>query len=225
MKLALDAILHRKQAEYLDSLLPARDPVARSLEADAAAHDVPIVDPEVGRFLQIVALSIGAQRILEIGTATGYSGLHLLRALPGDGELVTIDVDETRQRIARDHWHEAGVAEKATLVLGPALETLPTIDGPFDLVFIDAIKTEYQAYLDLALPKLRAGGLVIADNTLQGGKVAKNKEDDASTVAVLAFNAYVMEHPELLSLILPLGDGLLYAVKVAGLTTTAAGLP
>ncbi len=212
MKRSVDGILHADQAEYLDRLLPERDEVARALEADAGRNDVPIVDPEVGRFLQLAALSIGARRVLEVGTATGYSGLHFLRALPPDGELVTIDVDAERQRTARDYWRQAGLADQARMVLGPALEVIPTLAPPFDLVFLDALKPEYQGYLDLSLPLLRRGGLVIADNVLWGGDVARGEHDE-DTDALRAFNAYAMRHPQLLSVILPLGDGLLYAVK------------
>ena len=208
----VDSILRQEQAEYLESLLPERDEVFQSLEADADQNSVPIVDPELGRFLQIAALSVGARRVLEIGTATGYSGLHFLQVLPADGELVTIDVSEERQRIARDHWRQAGVSERATTLLGPAIDLLPTVEGPFDLLFLDAIKSEYRRYLDLALPLLRPGGLVIADNVLWGGRVARGEHAD-DTDALRAFNAYAMEHPELLSIILPLGDGVLYAVK------------
>ena len=212
MKQAADAILHGELAEYLDNLLPERDEVAQALEADAARNDVPIVDPEVGRFLQLAALSVSARRVLEIGTATGYSGLHFLRALPADGELVTIDIDAERQRTARDYWRQAGLAEQARLMLGAALEIIPTLSPSFDIVFLDAIKLEYQGYLDLALPLLRRGGLVIADNVLWGGRVAHD-EQEANAEALRAFNVYTMRHPQLLSVILPLGDGLLYAVK------------
>ena len=214
MKGVIDAILHREQAEYLERLVPERDEVARALEADADLNNVPIVDPEVGRFLHIAALSINARRVLEVGTATGYSGLHLLRALPVGGELVTIDISADRQRIARDHWREAGVADRATFLLGPALEIIPSATGPFDLLFIDAIKTEYQGYLDLALPKLRLGGIVIADNVLWKGRVALG-DRDADSDALRDFNAYAIGHPQLTATVLPVGDGLLYGVKTA----------
>ncbi len=212
MKAADDAILHAAQAVYLEQLLPARDPVAQHVEAHAAEYGVPIVDPEVGRFLQITAQAIQAQRVLEIGTATGYSGLHLLRGMGPGGELVTIDVDADRQQTARDYFRQAGVADRVTFVLGPALEMIPTVQGPFDLLFLDAIKHEYRAYLDLALPLLRAGGIVIADNVLRAGKVAGH-EHDPMLDALRDFNHYAMNHPELMALVLPLGDGLLYAVK------------
>jgi caffeoyl-CoA O-methyltransferase len=214
MKQSVDAIVQREQALYLESLLPERDAVAQSLEGDADTHGVPIVDPEVGRFLRIAAMSIGARRILEVGTATGYSGLHFLQALPIGGELVTIDISAERQQLAREHWERAGVQASATTRLGPALEVIPTLEGPFDLLFLDAIKSEYSRYLDLALPLVRTGGLIIADNVLMGGRVAAGERDD-DIDALRAFNAYTMEHPALLSVILPLGDGLLYAVKTA----------
>lgn len=213
MKIAADAIIRSEQAAYLERLLPPRDAVASDLEADAARHDVPIVDPEIGRFLEMTARAIRARRILEVGTATGYSGLHLARGLAADGELVSIDVDPARQETAMQHFRQAGVAERVTLLLGPALEQLPTVTGSFDLVFLDAIKTEYRQYLDLALPLLRTGGIVIADNVLKEGKVALDDEHDEALDAIRDFNAYAMSHPELLTLILPFGDGLLYAVK------------
>ncbi|HEY0738077.1 MAG TPA: O-methyltransferase [Herpetosiphonaceae bacterium] len=213
MKIAADAILRPEQAAYLDSLLPSRDAVAGDLEADAAQHDVPIVDPEIGRFLEMTAIAIGARRILEVGTATGYSGLHLARGLADGGELVTIDVDPARQETARQHFAQAGVAERVTLLLGPALEQLPNVTGSFDLVFLDAVKTEYRQYLDLALPLLRTGGVVIADNVLSGGRIAHADEHNETLDAIRDFNTYAMSHPQLLSVILPFGDGLLYAVK------------
>lgn len=212
MKSASDAILQADQAAYLDALLPPRDAVAQELEADAAAHDVPIVDPETGRFLTITARAIGARRVLEIGTATGYSGLHLLRGMGSGGELVSIDVDEQRQATARSHFQRADVASRATLLLGPALEVIPTLGGSFDLIFLDAVKQEYRSYLDLALPLLRPQGVLLADNVLRAGRIARDEHDEVLD-ALRDFNSYAMEHPQLSALVLPLGDGLLYAIK------------
>ncbi len=212
MKAAADAILRSEQATYLEQLLPPRDQIAQQLEADAAHNGVPIVDPEVGRFLEITARAMHTTRVLEIGTATGYSGLHLLRGMDS-GELVTIDVDAQRQQIARDHFRQAGLVDYATFLLGPALDLLPTLQGPFDLLFLDAIKTEYREYLDLALPMLRVGGVVVADNVLRAGQVAGDEHDETLD-ALREFNQYMMHHPLLLSLVLPLGDGLVYAVKI-----------
>jgi predicted O-methyltransferase YrrM len=212
LKAAPDAILRPEQAAYLDRLLPPRDAIARDLESDAQRNNVPIVDPEVGRLLEMTARAVKAQRILEIGTATGYSGLHLARGMAANGELVSIDVDPERQRIAQEHFEQAGLRERVTLLLGPAIEVIPTLVGPFDLIFLDAIKTEYRSYLDLTLPLLRPNGIVIADNVLRGGDIAQDKHDETLD-ALRGFNSYAMSHPQLMALILPLGDGLLYAVK------------
>ncbi len=214
MKTAADAILRSNQAVYLDQLLPARDRIAAELEHDAAQHDVPIVDPEVGRFLEMTARACGARRILEIGTATGYSGLHLARGIGRDGELVTIDVDAERQETARRAFERAGLGGCLTLMHGPALDVLHSVRGPFDVLFLDAIKTEYRAYLDLALPLLRVGGVVVADNVLRAGKVASDERSELLD-ALRDFNRYAMAHPQLMALILPVGDGILYAVKLA----------
>jgi predicted O-methyltransferase YrrM len=211
MKDSIGKILREEQEQYLVALLPARDPVAAGIEADADQHQVPIVDPEVGRFLYIAARSIQARRVLEVGTATGYSGLWLARALPEGGKLVTIDVNPARQARAREAWAAAGVAERVETITGPALEVLPTLSGPFDLLFIDALKDEYQQYFDLALPLLRPGALVLVDNVLWKGRVATGEHDE-ETDAIRDFNAYTMSHPRLTAVILPLGDGVLYAV-------------
>jgi predicted O-methyltransferase YrrM len=204
-----NSILYAEQQQYILSLLPPRRGPAAAQEAYAAAHGVPIVNAETGQFLFVTARAIGARRILELGTATGYSGLHLARALPSDGRLVTIDVDPERQRMARAHWAEAGVADQVETILGKALDVLPTLRGPFDLLFIDAIKPEYRAYLDLALPLLRSGAVVLADNVLWSGRVARG-EDDESSNALRDFNRYATSHPRLDAVIVPIGDGVLY---------------
>lgn len=206
-----NSILYPEQQQYITSLLPPRQGPAAAQEAHAAAHDVPIVNPETGQFLFVTARAIGARRILELGTATGYSGLHLARALPPGGRLVTIDVDPERQRIARGHWAEAGVADRVETLLGKALDVLPTLDGPFDLLFIDAVKPEYRSYLDLALPLLRPGAVVLADNVLWSGRVARDARDE-STAALRDFNRYATSHPRLDAVIVPIGDGVLYGV-------------
>jgi predicted O-methyltransferase YrrM len=211
MKDSIGKILREEQEQYLEALLPARDPVAAAIEADADQHRVPIVDSEVGRFLYIAARGIQARRVLEVGTATGYSGLWLARALPEGGKLVTIDVNPARQQRARESWAAAGVADRVETICRPALEVLPTLSGPFDLVFIDALKEEYQQYFDMALPLLRPGALVLVDNVLWKGRVAAGEHDE-ETDAIRDFNAYTMSHPRLTAVILPLGDGVLYAV-------------
>lgn len=217
MKGRPDGILHRVQADYLERLLPARTGAAAELEDWARREGVPIVDPEVGRFLEQVARAIRARRVLEVGTAIGYSTLFLARGLEPGGRVVTIDVDPRRQAIAREHLAKDGLADRAEFVLAPGLEAIPRLEGPFDLLFLDAIKEEYQGYLDLALPKIRPGGVVVCDNLLWSGQVAGEivKEDErSSTLALRAFDPAFTRHPQLLAQILSFGDGVGFAVKV-----------
>lgn len=214
MRNSLDAIT-LTDLEYLDRLHPPLDAVLRRIDEAGGGEDIPVVGTAVGRFLHVSIAAARARRVLEVGTAIGYSALWMGRALPDDGELVTIDIDRVRQQRARDAWREAGVRASLRLVNGPALQMLPTLRGPFDAVFIDAVKKEYQAYLEGAMPLLRAGGLVLVDNLLWSGRVSGSRPDDGSedTAAIREFNRAFLSDPRLVATILPLGDGLGFAVK------------
>ena len=161
MKAKLDAILHREQAEYLDGLLPPSDALLAEMESYAAEHRVPIADREVALFLEITARAINAKRALECGMAIGYSVIHLLRGMPADGRVVTIDPSDEMITAAKGYFTRAGIGERVQIEKGYALEVIPQLNETFDLVFIDAVKEEYRGYLDLSLPKLRTGGVVI----------------------------------------------------------------
>lgn len=216
MKGVPDGILHRTQAEYLERLLPPRAGAAAALESQARGARVPIVDPEVGRFLEQIAVATGARRALEVGTAIGYSTLFLARGVGAGGTVVTIDVDPERQEVARGALRADGILDRVEFVLEPGLQAIPNCRGPFDLLFLDAIKEEYRGYLDLALPLLRKGGVVICDNLLWSGQVAGNiiKEDErSSTLALREFNPYFTNHPALLAQVLSFGDGVGFGVK------------
>jgi caffeoyl-CoA O-methyltransferase len=214
MKHGQASILHPEQAAYLDRLLPPRDPLLREMEDQGARENVPISDPEVGRLLGVLARATGARRILEIGTAIGYGALCLARGAP-EARVVTIDKDPERLATARGYLERAGVASRVELIEGAALDVLYRLEGPFDFVYIDAVKTEYRRYLDLVLPRLRVGGLIVVDNLLWGGLVAAPpEEDDRDADALRAFNGYLMMHPQLQSVVLPLGDGLGLATKI-----------
>jgi caffeoyl-CoA O-methyltransferase len=212
MKARIDAIIQREQAEYLDQLLPPGDPLLVEMEAYAADHRVPIADREVARFLEITARATGARKALEIGMAIGYSVVHLARGMGAEGLIVTIDPSEEMIRAASGYLERAGLLGQVRIEKGKALEVMPHLTETFDLLFIDALKEEYIQYLDLGLPRLRAGGVVIVDNLLWGGKVA-GKDTEASTVALREFNPYFVNHPQLRAEVLPVGDGLGYAVK------------
>lgn len=217
MKGIFDGILQHAQAQYLNRILPKREGVLAKMEAQAAEKKVPIVDAEVGLFLDQLVRMMGAKRVLEVGTATGYSSIYIARALPKDGKLITIDIDPSRIALAKENFREAGVLDRIEALQGPGLEMIPKAKGPFDLVFLDAIKEEYQGYVERALPQLRIGGLLICDNLLWSGQVADKivKEDErSSTLALREFNPWFVNHPQLLAQVLPLGDGTGFAIKL-----------
>ncbi len=213
MKAKLDAIIQHDQAEYLDQLLTQNDPLLAEMESYAAEHSVPIADREVARFIEITARITGARKALEIGMAIGYSVVHLARGMGEQGRVVTIDPSDEMISAATGYLNRAGLIDRVEIKRGKALEVMPHLDETFDLLFIDAVKEEYSQYLDLGLPRLRTGGVVIVDNLLWGGRVATG-DTESSTVALREFNPYFINHPQLLAEVLPVGDGLGYAVKL-----------
>lgn len=223
MKERADAILRPAQAAYLERTLPPRDSLLQEMERLAAEQEVPISDPEVGYFLQAMASALDARRILEIGTAIGYGAICLARGAE-QATVVTIDHDAGRLAQAAEFLERAGVRDRVELVEGEALERLADLDGPFDLVYLDARKADYRRYLDRSLPLLRKGGLVVADNLLWGGRVADPElEQDESAEALRSFNGYLLMHPQLTAVILPLGDGLGVASKRQAVMTELGG--
>ncbi len=231
MKQGIGKILRPGQEVYLERLLPPRSAILAEMEERARQGDVPVSDPETGRLLTILARSTGARRILEIGTAIGYGVLCLASGAP-DAHIVSIDVDAERLATARAYLERAGVAERVELLQGAALDLLPRLEGPFDLVYIDAVKREYRRYLDLVLPRLRVGGMIVADNLLWRGEVAEPSDSDsdpddpeerAQADALRAFNGYLMMHPQLQALVLSLGDGVGIATKTRPLRSEIDG--
>ena len=172
MKDRLGAILRPDQERYLDRLLPPRDAVLAEIDAAAADEDIPISDPEVGRLLEVLAATTGAKRIVEVGTAIGYGTLCLARGAP-EARVVTLDKDGERLARARAWLQRAGVAERVELVEGEALAVVDQLEGPFELAYVDAVKTDYRRYLDRLLPKMALGGLLVFDNLLWKGQVAE----------------------------------------------------
>ncbi len=217
MKARLDAIVQREQAEYLEHLLPHSTGLQAEMEEYAAQHRVPIADREVALFLEITARAMKARRVLEIGMAIGYSVLHLARAMPEDGLVVTIEPSDEMIRLAEGYLRRAGLLDRVRIERGRALEVMPRLKETFDIVYLDAVKEEYSAYLDLAVPMLREGGVVIADNVLWGGQVAgeiRSADQTASTQALRAFNQHLVHHPQLRAEVLSFGDGIGYGVKI-----------
>lgn len=217
MKARVDAIIQREQAEYLNGLHAQRDRLLAEMEAHAAEHRVPIADPEVALFLEITARSIKAKKALEIGMAIGYSVIHLARGMGDDGVVVTIEPSDEMIKAASGYFERANLSDRVQIKRGKALDVMPHLTDTFDLLYLDAVKEEYAQYLDLGLPLLRPGGVVIVDNLLWGGRVAQpaSANDESSTIALREFNPYFINHPQLRSEILSVGDGLGYAVKIS----------
>jgi predicted O-methyltransferase YrrM len=203
--------------DWIESLAPEPPPALLAIEAAAVPGHVPIVDRHSGRVLSVLAAS--RRRIVEVGTALGFSTLWMALGQPADGTIVTIDPDQSRTNAARGFWRQAGIGdERITVVTARALTAFgqdePALAGPFDLAFIDALKPEYPAYLEALLPRLAPGALVVADNVLWGGRASGTTEaepDDESTMALRAFDAAVLVDPRFTATILPVGDGLLTA--------------
>jgi predicted O-methyltransferase YrrM len=203
---------------YLATLTHVEDPVLRELAHAANERHLPLVDAETGAFLRVLARAIGAVRILEIGTAIGYSGIWLAGALPADGMLITMEIDEERAREARDNFARAGLATRATVIVGDAQRMLAKVSGPFDLIFQDGDKPAYVTMLDRLVGLLRPGGLLVTDNVLWDGEVipgfvATPKHPAADTEAIVEYNARITTHADLLTSIVPLRDGLAISVK------------
>jgi caffeoyl-CoA O-methyltransferase len=165
-----------------------------------------------GGFLAALVRLMGAKRILELGTFTGYSSISMASALPEDGRIITCDVDADATGIARRYMDESGYGDKIEIRLGPALETIESLDGPFDLVFIDADKPNYENYYEAVLPKLADNGLVIADNVLWSGRVVE-PDGDESTQAIKAFNEHVRNDSRVVSVMLTVRDGMTLVQK------------
>ncbi|MBX7256224.1 MAG: class I SAM-dependent methyltransferase [Candidatus Hydrogenedentes bacterium] len=199
---------------YAASHTSELDPVLGALETEtreSMKYPHMLVGKVEGRFLQLLVRLTGARRILEIGTFTGYSALCMAEALPDDGSIVTCDIDEAATSLARQYWAKSPHGRKIDLRLAPALDTLASLDGPFDMVFIDADKENYTNYWEAALPKVRQGGLLVVDNVLWGGRVLNPVRP--VDIAVDAFNKLAAEDPRVDSVLLTVRDGVTLARK------------
>jgi predicted O-methyltransferase YrrM len=199
--------------DYVEAFLAEDTPLAAARARAAELGCVPIGSGG-GAALRFLAAVLDARAVVEIGTGTGVSGLWLLRGMRPDGVLTTVDIEPEHQRAARQTFTEAGVSSsRARLINGPALEVLPRLtDGGYDLVFCDAVKTEYGDYLAESLRLLRAGGVVAFDNALWHDRVADPSARDLDTVAIRDLNRTVRDDDRLVPMLLPVGDGLLAAV-------------
>ena len=195
---------------YLDGLVPQRDAVLARLEEDAHRESIPIVDPHEGQLLYLLARIAGANRILELGTATGYSGIWLLRGTAG-GTLTTFEMDHERATRARANFEAAGFGERAIVIEENAVQGLEKLEGRFDTCFIDLLNSFRseeitRRVVELCLERLEPGGLLMADNALRQGEVLRPSNQQAKNVAY--YNDLVAKHPRLESVVIPIRDGL-----------------
>jgi predicted O-methyltransferase YrrM len=196
---------------YILDLIPARDPVVAEMEAFAAEHDVPIVGPAVGTLLEVLARSIGAGRVFEMGSAIGYSTAFFARAVGRGGQVVYTDGNPANAERARGYLERMDLADRVVIKVGDAIASLEETTGYFDVIFIDVDKDGYPAALKAAAPRVRRGGYLLADNVLWSGKVVDAGVRDAATEGIRQFNRTLFALQEFRSVIVPLRDGVAIA--------------
>lgn len=202
----MPGILEPAVEKYLSNILPARDAVLADMEGYAKQHDVPIIGPECGRLLSLMAQISGAKRIFEMGSAIGYSAIWFAHAAGPGAEIFCTDGDPANAELARRNFDRAGVGGRVRFMVGEATELIDRVEGQFDIILIDVYKHQYPAALKKSLPRLKSGGLIITDNVLWSGRVAEPPKDE-QTQGVLEFNRRVYGSPELFPVIVPLRDG------------------
>ncbi len=206
--------------DYLLEVSLRESDLLRRLREETAQMEESVmqVAPEQGQFMALLVRLMGARRALEIGVFTGYSSLCVAQALPGDGVLTACDISEEWTGIARRYWKVAGVDQKINLMLGPATDTLRRLidegeAGSYDFAFVDADKSNYSAYYDLAYQLVRSGGVILFDNTLWEGKLTDSTTQDEDTVAIRAINQELLRDERIDLSLLSIADGLTLALK------------
>ena len=206
-------------AAYLAALRTDPHPHLAVIDREGRAEGLPLVYPDTGALLHTLARASGARRILEIGTAIGYSTLWMATALPADGALITMEYDPGRAGRARDHFAAAGYADRISVIVGDATRFLRKVGGPFDLIFQDSDRKLYEPMLDRLIELVRPGGLLIADNILWNGEVipeyvANKKYSDEDTAAIVSFSKRLSGDARLYTSFLQVGDGVSVSVKL-----------
>jgi predicted O-methyltransferase YrrM len=215
----MSVIIPTPVRDYLVSLRRLPHPELEVVAREGLAQGIPIVDPQTGAMLHTMVRAAGARRVLEIGTAIGYSALWIATALPADGQLITLERDAARAAAAREHFARAGVAERVAVMVGDAARSLHKIAGPFDVIFQDGDKAQYEPMLDRLTELLRPAGVLVTDNILWSGEVVpgfvdspqKNPED---TKAIASYNQRLASHAHLDTTFLSIGDGVGISIKL-----------
>ena len=207
--------LTQRYSAYVNELFTREDETLRHVRQQTTAHGIPLIslEPNEAKLLQMLVRLCGAERVVEVGTLAGYSGICIARALPAHGKLFTIEVSSVHAELARAHFEYAGLADKVTVLQGAGMDLLPKLasEGPIDLMFIDADKASYHSYLEWAADNLRVGGAVVADNVFWQGYIFDPKTEDDH--GVVNFNQALAQHPLFDSTIIEVGDGIALGVK------------
>ena len=207
----------RLEQYILDHTSP-EDPVLAELNRETwvrTVHPQMLAGHLQGKILEMISRMIRPSRILEIGTFTGYSSICLAKGLAENGQLITIEKDDEITAFAKKYISKSGMADSITLLCGDAKEIIPTLNDSFELVFLDAEKDEYLDYYELVFPKVTAGGFILADNVLWGGKVIREPENvDHFTSGILAFNEHIRKDKRVEQVILPVRDGIMLMRKL-----------
>ena len=204
-----------RASDYIVGLFGAEDQLLATLREEADRTGLPpiAISADEGRLLQVLLTSISARRVIEVGTLGGYSAICMARALPPDGLLLSIEINEQHAAFARKYIGRAGLADRVDVRVGRALDVLPALDGErFDAIFLDADKDPLPPYFEWALRLVRPGGLIIGDNALWGGRVYSDQESDERTRGVREFNRRMATDPRVLGIIVPTHDGVAVAV-------------
>jgi predicted O-methyltransferase YrrM len=208
-------ITEPKVGKYLHELLPARDAVQAEMEALAGERSIPIIGPVVGRFLYQLVRLTHAKRVFEMGSAIGYSTIWIARAAGEDATVYYSDGDPANARLAEDFIRRAGVRDRVQILTGNALDLLDQTPGMFDIIFCDIDKEQYPQAFHKAVPRIRTGGLLLADNVLWSGRVTyPPRKQDAATRGIVEFDRLIYSSPDLFPTILPVRDGFAVCEKL-----------
>jgi len=203
---------------YAEAHSMPESPVCRALREETQRtmpYAQMLVGPLEGAFLKMMAQVVGAKRVLEIGMFTGYSALCFAEALPADGTVTTCEINEKSAAVARRYVAQSPVGSKVSIRMGPALDTMRTLTGPFDVIFIDADKTNYLNYYRRALDLLAPNGVILIDNVLWSGEVLKQPPPDESTAAIQELNRVVSSDPRVTAVLVTIRDGILVVRKTS----------
>lgn len=226
--MALDAFIHKGGfrlsnivdklvEEYIREILPQNKGLLKELEEFAEKNNVPIIHPEVAKFLEVIIKTSNTRSILEAGTAIGYSALIFSNAMDNKGKIVTIEKREDMHKIALENIKKAGLESNIKALLGDASELLPKVEGKFDMIFLDASKGHYQEFLMSCIDKLNDNGIIISDNVLYKGMVASNEYVIRRKITIVKrmrkYLKYISNHPQLTTSVIPIGDGVALTYK------------